>query len=53
MARHQERERELVCKLFSHLYQKALTTDEVGKGFERLFEVGDPVQHSRAAPHAH
>ena len=33
-----EKEREMLSKLLSNLYPKVLSTQHVGKGFERLFE---------------
>ena len=34
---------EVASKLLSYLYPKVLTTDQIGKGFERLFEVCDDL----------
>ena len=39
-----ERERELVSRLLSSLYPTLLSTADVGKGFERLFETVDDLQ---------
>jgi programmed cell death protein 4 len=39
-----ERERELVSRLLSALYPSLLSTADVGKGFERLFETVDDLQ---------
>lgn len=39
-----EKERELVSRLLSSLYPEQLTSDMVGKGFERLFETVDDLQ---------
>lgn len=38
-----DRERELVSKLLSGLYPDVLTTEDIGKGFERLFEIVDDL----------
>jgi len=37
------KEREMVSRLLSFLYEKPLSTDEIGQGFERLFEVVDDL----------
>lgn len=39
-----ERERELVSRLLSTLYPSLLSTADVGKGFERLFETVDDLR---------
>lgn len=39
-----ERERELVSKLLSSAYPALLPTDQLGKGFERLFECVDDLE---------
>uniref|UniRef100_A0A6T6W0K3 MI domain-containing protein n=1 Tax=Bicosoecida sp. CB-2014 TaxID=1486930 RepID=A0A6T6W0K3_9STRA len=39
-----DRERELVSKLISNLYSRALTTEQIGKAFERLFELADDLK---------
>lgn len=42
MEKH-EKEREMFSRLVSELYPKVLTTKQVGKGFERLFETIDDL----------
>lgn len=39
-----ERERELISKFFSAAYPKVLSTDQLGKGFERVFEFVDDLE---------
>jgi len=39
-----ERERELVSRLFSAAYPNLLSTDQLGKGFERIFEYVDELE---------
>jgi len=39
-----ERERELVSRLFSAAYPDLLSTDQLGKGFERIFEYMDELE---------
>jgi hypothetical protein len=39
-----EREKELISRLLSSLYPEVLSTDMIGKGFERLFEIVDDLQ---------
>lgn len=39
-----ERERELVSRFLSSAYPDLLSTDDVGKGFERLFELMDELE---------
>ena len=39
-----DKEREMVSRLLSFLYPGTLTTDHIGKGFERLFEVADDLE---------
>ena len=38
-----DRERELVSRMLSDLYPSVLTMEQVGKGFERLFELADDL----------
>lgn len=44
-----DRERELVSKLFSALYPDILSSNTIGKGFERLFEIVDEVEKDAPA----
>lgn len=39
-----ERERELASRMISELYGKVLSVDQVGKGFERAFELADDLK---------
>lgn len=39
-----DRERELASRLISNLYPDVLPMDQVGKGFERLFELADDLE---------
>ncbi len=40
----QDRERELVSKLLSEAYPNILSSSQIGKGFQRLFEIVDDIQ---------
>ncbi len=40
----QDHERELVSKLMSTAYPNILTSSQIGKGFQRLFEIVDDIQ---------
>ncbi len=44
-----DRERELVSKLFSALFPDILSSNTVGKGFERLFEIVDEIEKDAPA----
>jgi programmed cell death protein 4 len=44
-----DRERELVSKLFSALYPDVLSSNTIGKGFERLFEIADEIEKDAPA----
>ncbi len=39
-----DRERELVSRMFSTAYPKLLSSNMVGKGFERIFELADEIE---------
>lgn len=39
-----DKERELVSRLFSALYPDILSSNTIGKGFERLFEIADEIE---------
>ncbi len=44
-----DRERELVSKLFSALFPDILSSNTIGKGFERLFEIADEIEKDAPA----
>ena len=39
-----DRERELVSRLFCALFPDILSSNTIGKGFERLFEIADEIE---------
>lgn len=43
------RERELVSQLLSNLYPDVLSSNSIGKGFERLFEIMDEIEKDAPA----